>query len=93
MYGGQIVETGPTGELISAPRHPYTRALLRSIPSLDEPDRAIEPIGGQVPDLVDPPPGCRFRPRCPIALPACDAPIALAPAGPSRRARCIRIDA
>jgi len=65
MYGGQIVEKADTGELFANPKMPYTWGLLRSIPRLDESRKAkLLPIEGLPPDLIAPPPGCRFEPRC-----------------------------
>jgi oligopeptide transport system ATP-binding protein len=65
MYAGQIVEKADTGELFANPKMPYTWGLLRSIPRLDESRRAkLVPIEGLPPDLIAPPPGCRFEPRC-----------------------------
>jgi oligopeptide/dipeptide ABC transporter ATP-binding protein len=93
MYGGQVVESGPTRAVIDAPRHPYTKGLLRSRPDLAHPERPIVPIGGQIPDPAAPPPGCRFRPRCPEAGPGCDAPVALRDLGAGRAARCVRVAA
>jgi oligopeptide/dipeptide ABC transporter ATP-binding protein len=90
MYCGQVVECGPTAEVLAQPRHPYTEGLLRSLPSLDDPTRPIAPIPGQVPDLVDPPPSCRFLPRCPHAIRACHAAVPLEPAGSDRMTRCVR---
>jgi oligopeptide/dipeptide ABC transporter ATP-binding protein len=90
MYCGQVVETGPTHEVLTQPHHPYTEGLLRSLPSLEDPTRPIAPIPGQVPDLVDPPPGCRFMPRCPHAEGACQADVPLRPAGTERATRCVR---
>ncbi len=89
MYAGQVVETGPAADVIEDPRHPYTRGLLRSIPLLSEPDRPIRPIAGQVPDLIGPPAGCRFLPRCPEATQGCALPVRLAAVGIGRQARCI----
>src|SRR5204862_286874 len=65
MYGGKIVEKADTGELFANPKMPYTWGLLRSIPRLDERRKAkLVPIEGLPPDLIAPPPGCRFEPRC-----------------------------
>jgi oligopeptide/dipeptide ABC transporter ATP-binding protein len=90
MYAGQVVETGPTAEVIARPRHPYTRGLMESLPRLDDPDRPLHPIPGQVPDLATVDAGCRFRNRCGFAIPACAQPVALAPVGEARQSRCIR---
>jgi peptide/nickel transport system ATP-binding protein len=74
MYGGRIVEQAPTRQLFREMRHPYTEALLRSIPRLDLPSHTrLEAIGGRPPDLLMPPPGCRFAPRCPHARERCHA--------------------
>jgi peptide/nickel transport system ATP-binding protein len=72
MYAGKIVESAPTAELFSAPRMPYTEALLRSIPRLDDDRREfLYTIGGRPPSLIAPPPGCRFAPRCAYAQERC----------------------
>jgi len=72
MYAGRIVETGETNTLFSGPRHPYTEALLGSIPKLDQArGEALESIPGLPPDLADPPTGCRFAPRCSFATDLC----------------------
>ena len=89
MYAGQIVETGPTAEVIRAPRHPYTEGLLASIPRLSDLSRPIRPIQGQVPELIDLPPQCRFHGRCPKHRAECLTDIAMRDAGPGRTARCI----
>jgi peptide/nickel transport system ATP-binding protein len=72
MYLGQVVEIGAAQALFESPRHPYTRALLSSIPSMD-PDRRTEepPLAGDPPNPIDPPPGCSFHTRCPRAEPVC----------------------
>ena len=72
MYLGQVVEIGASEALFEQPRHPYTRALLSSIPSMD-PDRRTEqpPLAGDPPNPIDPPSGCRFHTRCPHAEPVC----------------------
>ena len=90
MYAGQVVETGPTAEVVAAPRHPYSRGLMESLPRLEDPDRSLHPIPGQVPDLAAVDAGCRFRNRCSLAIAACAQPVALAPAGEARLSRCIR---
>jgi oligopeptide/dipeptide ABC transporter ATP-binding protein len=64
MYAGRIVESGPTRELFSSPRHCYTRSLLSCIPKLEIEQDSLATIEGQPPDLANPPPGCRFAPRC-----------------------------
>jgi peptide/nickel transport system ATP-binding protein len=71
MYAGQIVETGPVRDLFSRPLHPYAQGLLASIPRLDQPDKELVSIPGSVPNLIHPPEGCRFHPRCPYAMPIC----------------------
>ncbi|MCI4326266.1 MAG: ATP-binding cassette domain-containing protein [Thermoplasmata archaeon] len=71
MYAGNVVEMGPVGELFKRPLHPYTQGLLSSIPRMDEPDKKLESIPGSVPNLIYPPSGCRFHPRCPHAMPVC----------------------
>jgi peptide/nickel transport system ATP-binding protein len=72
MYLGCVVEEGPTEEIVRAPRHPYTRALVQAVP-LPRVDQSREPlpIRGNVPDARTPPSGCRFRDRCPMAAPRC----------------------
>jgi peptide/nickel transport system ATP-binding protein len=72
MYLGKIVEIGPVEAIYNAPRHPYTRALLSAMPSLD-PDRRTEvaPLTGDPPNPINLPSGCRFRPRCSFAEPVC----------------------
>ena len=89
MYAGQVVETGATAEVIAQPRHPYTQGLLRSIPSLDRLDETIQPIEGQVPEVVDLPDECRFYARCPLHQDQCRVPIPMRPLGAGRWARCI----
>jgi peptide/nickel transport system ATP-binding protein len=71
MYAGRIVEQGPVREIFAAPTHPYTQALLRSVISLST--QELRSIPGAPPDLVAPPPGCRFHPRCEHAMQVCTA--------------------
>ena len=93
MYAGRIVESGRAAALYHNPRHPYTIALLRSVPRLDQPRRArLDPIEGSPPDLTRLPSGCSFRPRCRFAIPRCaEAPPPLIPAGePGQMSACYR---
>ncbi|WP_028937563.1 ABC transporter ATP-binding protein [Pseudonocardia spinosispora] len=71
MYAGKVVETSSTRELFDDPKHPYTEALFRALPDNVEPDRSLYAIPGLPPDLTDPPPGCRFAPRCGYATDEC----------------------
>ncbi|MBI2848961.1 MAG: ABC transporter ATP-binding protein [Chloroflexi bacterium] len=71
MYAGYVVETAPTRQLFANPRHPYTAALLRSIPRLDQKQDRLVPIEGQPPDLIDLTSGCPYVPRCPYAQAKC----------------------
>ncbi|SDX98457.1 peptide/nickel transport system ATP-binding protein [Albimonas donghaensis] len=73
MYAGRIVETGPARRIFRAPAHPYTRALLDSIPRLGRKSRRLTALGGQPPDLANPPTGCRFAPRCALRVAKCAA--------------------
>jgi len=72
MYAGKIVETATTRELFNAPRHPYTSALISSVPRLDRKDDRLYSIEGQPPLMTNLPPGCRFSPRCSTALEVCN---------------------
>ena len=94
MYAGHVVEQAATVELFAAPRHPYTRALLQSIPNIEAPRGArLTPIAGAVPDPLRLPPGCAFAPRCEFAVDRCGRePQPLLPAGAGRLARCLLYD-
>jgi oligopeptide/dipeptide ABC transporter ATP-binding protein len=71
MYLGRFVETGPADEIFTAPRHPYTRLLLETIPNVETPNRNRQPMVGEVPSPIAPPPGCPFHPRCSLATARC----------------------
>jgi oligopeptide/dipeptide ABC transporter ATP-binding protein len=73
MYAFQVVELGPTDEIVADAAHPYTRALLNSVPTLTTPDEEMTPIPGSSPDPVNVPEGCSYHPRCPLADGTCRA--------------------
>jgi peptide/nickel transport system ATP-binding protein len=73
MYAGTVVEDAAAATLFDHPRHPYTRGLLAAVPDLARPDHRARPIPGHIPNLMAPPPGCRFHPRCPLAVARCMA--------------------
>ncbi|WP_028321165.1 ABC transporter ATP-binding protein [Desulfatiglans anilini] len=89
MYAGQLVEYGPRTEVFDHPVHPYTQALLASYPALTGPRARLQPIPGEMPNLINPPEGCRFCDRCPGATAACrrEAP-AWTAVGPGHHALC-----
>jgi oligopeptide/dipeptide ABC transporter ATP-binding protein len=91
MYAGQIVEMAPTTTMLTAPRHPYTVGLLRSLPDSEARSRYLTPIAGSPPDLVEPPPGCRFFDRCSLRQEACRTwETELLATGPGHTSRCRR---
>ena len=73
LYAGQLMEVAPRERFFSAPAHPYSRALVASVPRVRGQAGRLRGIPGSLPDLRNPPPGCRFAPRCPHATPRCDA--------------------
>jgi oligopeptide/dipeptide ABC transporter ATP-binding protein len=94
LYLGRVAESGPTAELLTAPAHPYTRALRSAVPQLAASARTqrIE-LAGEPPDAARPPPGCVFHPRCPVAVARCRSEVpALRAVGAGRLAACHRAE-
>ena len=92
MYAGKVVEEASVEELFARPRHPYTQGLIRSIPRVDRAGQKnrLVAIPGVVPSLLDPPPGCRFAPRCGFAMPVCTAAIPpLRAVAPGHKMACV----
>jgi oligopeptide/dipeptide ABC transporter ATP-binding protein len=89
MYAGRVVESGPVSQVFNNPTHPYTEALLNSIPKMSDVDQRLTAIGGQPPDLSNLPSGCSFADRCPRVFDRCrvERPPETYP-GPGRTARC-----
>jgi peptide/nickel transport system ATP-binding protein len=91
MYAGRLVEEGPTQEVFARPRHPYTAHLVASLPRIGDqtPRKALD---GSPPNLAAPPSGCRFHPRCPLAMERCRSEVpAMADVAPGHRAACFAI--
>lgn len=92
VYAGRLVEEGPTRTLFTAPKHPYTAHLVASLPRIG--DKTEKPaLEGRPPNLADPPPGCRFHPRCPLAVEKCRTEVPpLETVGADHRSACWRSD-
>jgi peptide/nickel transport system ATP-binding protein len=90
MYAGRVAERAPTAQIFEQPEHPYTIGLLGAAPRLDSRRARLASIEGTVPDLRSPPPGCRFAPRCPFAITACEATPPLAEVTPGHLVACHR---
>ena len=89
MYLGRIVESGPAQEIFATPNHPYTRALLAEIGSVEPKKRTFVPVRGEIPSPLSPPSGCHFHPRCPHAMPRCrETAPALKQIAPGRWSAC-----
>jgi peptide/nickel transport system ATP-binding protein len=73
LYGGEVVEQGPASRIFHNPKHPYTVGLMKAVPSLEGEKKKLVSIPGAPPDLINPPVGCRFAPRCPYANDKCRA--------------------
>jgi peptide/nickel transport system ATP-binding protein len=92
MYLGRLVEVAPAREMFARPKHPYTRMLLDAVPDLDLSGRKRKPVEGEVPNPVDPPPGCPFHPRCPFANERCRAEMPLPIAAGAATVRCHAVE-
>jgi peptide/nickel transport system ATP-binding protein len=88
MYAGQLVEVASVEDVFRSPSHPYTQALLQALPSAEHERGQLRVIGGRVPDLSAPPPGCRFAPRCPDRMDECDTVPPLGRETPSHAVAC-----
>ena len=94
MYGGKVMETGPVEAIFDAPLHPYTRALLNSIPGQTAGKQRLVEISGNSPNPAHPPAGCPFHPRCPLATIECQQIVPpLESHGPDRQVACIKVAA
>jgi oligopeptide/dipeptide ABC transporter ATP-binding protein len=92
MYAGRVMETGPARQVYEDPQHPYTAALLRSIPSIDRRDVRLPAIAGSPPALLRLPEGCVFHPRCPHVRPKCIENVPpLVEISPDRLSACVRV--
>jgi oligopeptide/dipeptide ABC transporter ATP-binding protein len=92
LYLGRVMEVGPVRAIFTAPRHPYTAALLSAAPGRAL-ARRLPPLAGEIPSPADPPSGCVFRTRCPFALPGCAAAVPpLSEVAPVHAKACIRDD-
>ena len=92
LYAGQLVELGAASQVLEAPQHPYTRALVSAVPTADHAPGTLTTIGGRVPDLADAPPGCRFSERCPVALPLCSEVPRMLPVGDEHEVACWHVE-
>jgi oligopeptide/dipeptide ABC transporter ATP-binding protein len=90
MYSGRVVESGDVRQIFKAPAHPYTVGLLSAVPKMDTQRGTLEEIPGSIPNLLSPPPGCRFHPRCPHAMGICrvDPPPPMLPIGDGTEVAC-----
>jgi peptide/nickel transport system ATP-binding protein len=90
MYAGRLVEEGPTAAIFANPQHPYTAHLIGSLPRIGD-ARVRKSLPGRPPSLADPPPGCRFHPRCPLAIERCTKEVpAMLPSATGGRVACFR---
>jgi peptide/nickel transport system ATP-binding protein len=91
MYAGRLVEEGATKNVFSHPRHPYTAHLIASLPRIGR-TSAVTPLEGAPPNLAEPPSGCRFHPRCALAMEVCKRQVPMmAPVAPGHRVACFAV--
>nr|BFE84488.1 hypothetical protein GCM10020093_070890 [Planobispora longispora] len=90
MYAGKLAEKAPAKEIVEAPRHPYTRLLINSLPEVGVryADRKLTGIAGSPPSLLNPPKGCRFRDRCPLAFAQCEQEPPVVEVAPNHSVAC-----
>ena len=95
MYAGHLVEKAPADVIINSPRHPYTRLLISSLPEVGVryEEKKLTGIPGTPPALLDPPPGCRFRDRCPLASARCSERPPFVKVGPDHHVACWKVPA
>lgn len=92
MYAGRLIEEAATAEIFRNPLHPYTRHLISSLPRIGD-DRPRQGLEGAPPNLADPPAGCRFHPRCPLAMEVCSREVpAMIEAAPAHRVACFAVN-
>jgi len=89
MYAGKVVEYAPVNSILNNPHHPYTRALIQALPQISGGRHSLKSLAGSPPNLIHPPPGCRFHPRCPLVMDRCkvEEPL-LAEHGTDHRSAC-----
>jgi len=92
LYLGRLAEVAPAAELFARPRHPYTRMLLDAVPDLEMSGRPRTPVTGEIPNPIDPPPGCAFHPRCPLANERCRTEVPLMHAAGAARVACHAVE-
>ena len=92
MYAGEVVEAGTATDIFRGAAHPYTKQLIKAFPNIHEKREMVSSIPGDPPNLLDPPPGCGFAPRCALAEEQCTAePPALVEIAPGHTVRCRRL--
>ncbi len=92
LYLGRLVEEADRDELFAKPRHPYTRMLLEAAPKIDAFGREVEPPKGEIPDPINPPPGCAYHPRCPFANDRCRSEVPQMHLDGSTRVACHAVE-